>query len=137
MLLGQGGNDRADGGSEADYVEGGQGSDLVLGGTEDDDVVGGSSATSSRPPPARSASPTAPTTSTAAAGSDLAIGDNGLLTRVTTGRDWRTNRADATQTALVPGRGVTLFDLNGAGAGAADTAPLRGATRSPARPAWT
>ena len=54
------------------------------------------------------------------AGSDLAIGDNGLLTRVTTDRDWRTNRANAAQTALVPGRGITLFDLNGAVPGAAN-----------------
>ena len=119
VLLGQGGDDLTDGGTESDYAEGGQGSDLVLGGVGDDDVVGGSFATSAT-------AATSPTTATGevgqpdgadnvlgGAGSDLVLGDNGLLTRLSTGRDWRTLRADATQTGLVPARGVALHDLGG------------------------
>ncbi|WP_182376589.1 calcium-binding protein [Nocardioides sp. WS12] len=113
VILGQGGNDRADGGSGADYAEGGQGSDLVLGGTEDDDVVGGSSATISTNAGGAVGQPDGDDNVYGGEGSDLAIGDNGMLTRVTSGRDWRTNRADADQNALVPGRGVAEFDLNG------------------------
>ena len=108
VLLSQGGNDWADGGSEDDYVEGGQASDLVLGGTEDDDVVGGSSAVTT---PLVS-QPDGADNVYGGAGSDLILGDNGLLTRVIGDpRDWRTDRANATQTARVPGRGVTMHDL--------------------------
>ena len=111
MLLGQGGDDWADGGSEADYVEGGQASDLVLGGTDDDDVVGGSSAGSSTSD-RQVGQPDGADNVYGGAGSDLVLGDNGLLTRVIGGpRDWRTDRANATQTARVPGRGVTMHDL--------------------------
>ncbi|MCW2753904.1 MAG: hypothetical protein JWQ32_1315 [Marmoricola sp.] len=122
VLLGQGGNDQADGGSEADYVEGGQGTDLVLGGTGDDDLVGGSSATTATNTAGAIGQPDGADNVYGGDGSDVVIGDNGLLTRVTTGRDWRTNRADATQTGLVPGRGITLYDLNGAVPAVANTA---------------
>jgi Ca2+-binding RTX toxin-like protein len=112
VLLGQGGADWADGGSEADYVEGGQASDLVLGGTEDDDVVGGSSAGSATVPTGQVGQPDGPDNVSGGAGSDLILGDNGLLTRPTGGlRDWRTDRADSTQADRVPGRGVTMHDL--------------------------
>ena len=108
VLLGQGGNDRVDGGTEADYAEGGQDSDLVLGGTDDDDVVGGSSASSA----AGIGQPDLADNVYGGTGSDLVIGDNGLLSRVTTAvPDWRTKRADASETALVPGRVITLLDL--------------------------
>jgi Ca2+-binding RTX toxin-like protein len=113
VLLGQGGNDSADGGSEADYVEGGQDSDLVLGGSEDDDLVGGSSATTTTNSAGAIGQPDGADNVYGGSGSDLVIGDDGLLTRVTSGRDWRTNRANAAQTALVPARGITEFDLNG------------------------
>jgi len=123
VLLGQGGNDSADGGSEADYVEGGQDSDLVLGGSEDDDVVGGSSTTTTTNGAGAIGQPDGSDNVYGGTGSDLVLGDDGLLARVTSGRDWRTNRADATQSALVPGRAITLFDLNGvAPAGTANTA---------------
>ena len=113
VLLGQGGNDSADGGSEADYVEGGQDSDLVLGGSEDDDLAGGSSATTATNSAGAIGQPDGADNVYGGTGSDLVIGDDGLLTRVTSGRDWRTNRANAAQTALVPGRGIAEFDLNG------------------------
>ena len=98
----------------------------MLGGSEDDDVVGGSSATTSANAAGAIGQPDGADNVYGGGGSDLAIGDNGLLTRVTTARDWRTNRADATQTAVVPGRGITLFDLNGV-APAAPTASHYGA----------
>lgn len=107
VMLGQGGNDSADGGSEDDYAEGGQGSDLVLGGSEDDDVVGGSSSSIA----AGIGQPDGADNVYGGSGSDLAIGDNGLLTRMTTGPDWRTERANAAQTDVVPGRGIALLDL--------------------------
>jgi Ca2+-binding RTX toxin-like protein len=107
VLLGQGGNDRVDGGTEADYAEGGQDSDLVLGGEGDDDVAGGSSSSTS----VGIGQPDAADNVYGGTGSDLAIGDNGLLTRVTTNPDWRTRRADAAEAALVPGRGIALLDL--------------------------
>ncbi len=113
VVLAQGGADRADGGTEADYVEGGQGSDLVLGDSGDDDVVGGSSVGSSTTPTGEVGQPDGADNVYGGAGSDLILGDNGLLTRPTAGRDWRTNRADATQTALVPARGMTMHDLGG------------------------
>ena len=113
VLLAQGGNDRADGGSEADYVEGGQGADLVLGGSQDDDVAGGSSATISTGGAGATGQPDDSDNVYGGSGSDLAIGDNGLITRVTSGGDWRTIRANAGQSSVVPGRGITLFDLNG------------------------
>lgn len=122
VLLGQGGNDRADGGSAADYAEGGQGSDLVLGGSEDDDVVGGSSASTATNSAGAIGQPDGADNVYGGSGSDLAIGDNGLVTRVTSGRDWRTDRADAGQGAVVPGRGITLFDLNGTMPATANTA---------------
>jgi Ca2+-binding RTX toxin-like protein len=122
VLLGQSGNDQADGGSEADYVEGGQDSDLVLGGSEDDDVVGGSSATTTTNSAGAIGQPDGADDVYGGTGSDLVIGDNGLLTRITSGRDWRTDRADADQTGLVPGRAVTEFDLNGAMPAAANAA---------------
>ena len=112
VLLGQGGNDRVDGGIGHDYAEGGQDSDLVLGGSDDDDVVGGSSATVGNLNGGATGQPDASDNVYGGSGSDLAIGDNGLLTRVTTGRDWRTDRVDATQSELVPGRAIALFDLN-------------------------
>ena len=122
VLLGQGGNDRVDGGTEADYAEGGQDSDLVLGGEGDDDVVGGSSATFTNGGAGATGQPDASDNVNGGGGSDLVIGDNGLLTRVTTtGRDWRTNRADAAQAALVPGRAIVLYDLNGAAPATATT----------------
>ncbi|MBO9522222.1 MAG: hypothetical protein J7518_11850 [Nocardioidaceae bacterium] len=114
VLLGQGGNDSVDGGAQDDYAEGGQGTDLVRGGTEDDDLAGGSSATTASNAAGAVGQLDGADDVYGGAGSDLVIGDNGLLTRVTTGRDWRTNRANAGQSALVPGRGITLFDLNGA-----------------------
>ncbi len=112
VLLGQGGDDSVDGGTEADYAEGGQGSDLVKGGSGDDDLAGGSSAstTTSGLPVGQ---PDGADDVYGGPGSDLAIGDNGILTRVLSGRDWRTDRADAAQAALVPGRGITLFDRAG------------------------
>lgn len=113
VLLGQGGPDRVDGGGADDYAEGGQGSDLVLGGTGDDDVVGGSSASTSTNPGGGIGQPDTADNVYGGTGSDLLIGDNGLLTRVNSDRDWRTERADATGGALVPGRGIVLFDLNG------------------------
>jgi Ca2+-binding RTX toxin-like protein len=113
VLLGQGGNDQADGGSEADYVEGGQDADLVIGGSEDDDVVGGSSATTTSNGAGAIGQPDGADNVYGGTGSDLVIGDNGLLTRVTSERDWRTDRGNETETALVPGRGITEFDLNG------------------------
>ena len=114
VLLGQGGNDRTDGGTEADYAEGGQGSDLVLGGSEDDDVVGGSSATVASVATGvtnGTGQPDGADNVYGGSGSDLVIGDNGLLSRDTAPRDWRTNRTNATQTAVVPGRSITLHDL--------------------------
>ncbi|MBB6625724.1 hypothetical protein H5V45_00190 [Nocardioides sp. KIGAM211] len=113
VLLAQGGDDSVDGGSEADYAEGGQGSDLVQGGSEDDDLAGGSSATTASSTAGAVGQPDGADDVYGGSGSDLALGDNGLLTRVTVGRDPRTNRADATQTALVPGRGIALYDLVG------------------------
>lgn len=112
VLLGQGGNDLADGGAGADYAEGGQGSDLVLGGTEDDDVVGGSSASTASNAAGPIGQPDGADNVYGGDGSDLAVGDNALISRVSAGRDWRTDRADATQTGLVPGRGIALHDLN-------------------------
>lgn len=113
VLLGQGGNDQVDGGAEADYAEGGQGSDLVLGGTHDDDVVGGSSATTSRNSAGAIGQPDGADNVYGGTGSDLLLGDNGLVTRVLADRDWRTDRANPTQTDLVPGRAIAQFDLNG------------------------
>ena len=119
VLLAQGSNDSVDGGSQADYAEGGQGSDLVLGGSEDDDVVGGSSATTASNSQGGIGQPDGSDNVYGGPGSDLAIGDNGLLTRPTSGADWRTVRADATQSSQVPGRNITLFDLNGVAPAAA------------------
>lgn len=113
VLLGQGGDDQVDGGAEADYAEGGQGSDLVLGGSHDDEVVGGSAATTSRNSAGAIGQPDGADNVYGGTGSDLLLGDNGLVTRVLADRDWRTNRANATQTDLVPGRAVAQFDLNG------------------------
>ncbi len=113
VLLGQGGNDSVDAGSGSDYAEGGQGSDLVLGGTEDDDLAGGSSTTTVRVNFSDAGQPDASDNVQGGTGSDIAIGDNGLLTRTDIGRDWRTNRADATEAGLVPGRAISLHDLNG------------------------
>lgn len=113
VLLGQGGADGVDGGAGADYAEGGQSSDLVLGGTEDDDLVGGSSAGSSPTPTGEVGQPDGADNVYGGSGSDLVLGDNGLLVRPTSGRDWRTLRADAAQTGLVPARGVTHHDLVG------------------------
>ena len=110
VLLGQGGKDSVDGGTEDDYAEGGRDSDLVRGGTGDDDLVGGSSASAD----GAVGQPDASDDVYGGAGSDLAIGDNGLLTRVTSGRDWRTDRANADSSAKVPGRAIALYDLNGA-----------------------
>ncbi len=121
VLLGQGGNDSVDGGIGHDYAEGGQDSDLVLGGEGDDDLAGGSSATIANGAAGATGQPDVSDNVLGGSGSDLAIGDNGLLTRVTTGRDWRTNRADAGQNALVPGRAITLYDLNGAAPATATT----------------
>jgi Ca2+-binding RTX toxin-like protein len=118
VLLGQGGNDSADGGSESDYVEGGQGSDLVLGGTEDDDVVGGSSASTTSNSVGEIGQPDGADNVYGGTGSDLVIGDNGLVTR-TSDRDWRTTRANADHSDLVPGRGITLYDLDVVGQTAA------------------
>ncbi len=42
VVLAQGGDDHADGGSESDYLEGGPGNDLLQGQAGDDDLVGGS-----------------------------------------------------------------------------------------------
>ncbi len=117
VLLGQDGADLVEGDAGDDYAEGGQGRDLVRGGSEDDDLVGGSS----------SSAPGSTTTSTAGAagqpdgadnvvggsGDDLLVGDNALLTRPSSGRDWRTQRANPAGTALVPGRGISLLDLEG------------------------
>ncbi|MBC7680028.1 MAG: calcium-binding protein, partial [Pseudorhodobacter sp.] len=113
VLLGQGGGDSVDGGSQADYVEGGQGSDLVLGGDGDDDLLGGSSSSTASNSGGGIGQPDTADSLYGGEGSDLAVGDNALLTRRTSDRDWRTNRADATQSGLVPGRGIVLFDLNG------------------------
>ena len=114
VLLGQGGEDALDGGSEPDYAEGGQGSDLVRGSDGDDDVVGGSSAGSSSTPTGEVGQSDGADDVEGGAGSDLLLGDNGLLTRPADGqRDWRTNRANAEGTGLVPARGVTHHDLVG------------------------
>ncbi len=120
VLLGQGGADRADAGAGADYAEGGQGADLVLGGTEDDDVVGGSSAGSATNSTGQVGQPDGADNVYGGPGSDLIMGDNSLLNRPTTERDWRTIRANATQTALVPSRGVTFHDLVGPAPAAAN-----------------
>ncbi|EAQ00456.1 type I secretion target repeat protein [Janibacter sp. HTCC2649] len=120
VLLGQGGADRADAGAGADYAEGGQGADLVLGGTEDDDVVGGSSAGSATTSTGQVGQPDGADNVYGGPGSDLIMGDNSLLNRPTTERDWRTLRANATQTALVPSRGVTFHDLVGPAPAAAN-----------------
>ena len=112
VLLGQDDHDKVDGGTEADYAEGGQGSDLVLGGDGDDDVTGGSSSSLDTVNGSAAGQPDLADNVFGGSGSDLVIGDNGLLTRVSTGRDWRTIRTDAAQGALVPGRAITLFDLN-------------------------
>ena len=119
LLLAQGGGDSADGGSKDDYVEGGQGSDLVVGDSGDDDLVGGSSSN-----PSGSTQPDGADSVHGGTGSDLAIGDNGRLTR--SSADWRTVRANADQNALVPGRGITLFDL-GSPAPVVGAAPRFGA----------
>lgn len=126
VLLGQGGDDRVDGGTHDDYAEGGQGSDLVLGGAEDDDLAGGSSATTSDNDAGAIGQPDGADNVQGGAGDDLAIGDNGLLTRGGDDRDWRTDRANVTGTGLVPGRGIALFDLNGAVPATANTAHSSG-----------
>ncbi|TNM39689.1 calcium-binding protein [Nocardioides albidus] len=113
LLLGQGGDDRADGGADADYAEGGQGSDLVLGGGEDDDLAGGSSASTTTNAAGGIGQPDGADDVYGGSGSDLVIGDNGMLTRAAAERDWRTERSDALQSALVPGRRIVLHDLNG------------------------
>ena len=126
VLLGQGDHDAVDAGTEADYAEGGQGSDLVRGGDGDDDVVGGSFAISSSTSVGGVGQPDAGDDVEGGSGSDLLLGDNGLLTRPTDGqRDWRTDRANATQTGLVPARGMTHHDLVGPVPSSA--APLRSA----------
>jgi Ca2+-binding RTX toxin-like protein len=116
VLLGQGGDDSVDGGAGSDYAEGGQGSDLVLGSDDDDDLVGGSSSAGPAGP-AGAAGPAGQPDGAddvlGGSGDDLVLGDNGLVTRVTTGRDWRTERPNAAQTALVPGRTIVLHDLVG------------------------
>ncbi len=71
--------------------------------------------------PAGSVSRTAPTTSTAAAATTCCWVTTALLTRLQTGRDWRTQRSTPAGTALVPGRGITLLDLNGRVAAGANT----------------
>ncbi|MCX6399965.1 MAG: calcium-binding protein [Propionibacteriales bacterium] len=114
LLLGQGGNDRADGGTEADYVEGGQDSDLVLGDAGHDDLAGGSSASTSTNGAGAIGQPDGADNVYGGTGDDLVLGDNGLLTRVTSGGDWRIIRANVAQTGVVQGRNIAQFDLNGA-----------------------
>jgi Ca2+-binding RTX toxin-like protein len=113
VLLGQGGDDSVDAGDQDDYAEGGQGSDLVVGGAGDDDALGGSSASTTSNAAGAIGQPDGSDDVYGGEGSDLVVGDDALLTRVTSGRDWRTNRANAAQSALVPGRGIALYDLNG------------------------
>ena len=109
----------------------------MLGGAEDDDVVGGSSASTSTNAAGAIGQPDGADNVYGGGGSDLAIGDNGLLTRVTTARDWRTNRANATQTAVVPGRGITLVRPQRRRRRRPRSPRTPRRTPSPVRPAWT
>ena len=122
VLLGQGGDDQVDGDAGDDYGEGGQGSDLVRGGSEHDDLVGGSSASTATSPAGGIGQPDSSDNVLGGSGDDLLLGDNGLLTRPGSGRDWRTQRTASLATDLVPGRGISLLDLNGP----VDAGPIAG-----------
>ncbi|RYC14574.1 hypothetical protein [Nocardioides zhouii] len=100
-VFGQGGNDRVTTGSASDYVEGNSGTDTLYGGSGDDDLIGGSSATNGRPLGLDGArlsegmtprlDPTAATladeldTVYGGGGNDTVLGDNGRITRPTSG----------------------------------------------------
>ena len=82
VLLGQGGTDVVQGGSDNDYAEGGSGIDRVEGNDGDDDLVGGSSAVFSGSGDATAGQLDGADLVYGGAGDDVALGDNGIVTRV-------------------------------------------------------
>ena len=94
----------------------------MRGGSDDDDLVGGSSTSTTSSSAGGIGQPDSADNVYGGSGDDLLLGDNGLLTRFQTGRDWRTQRSTPAGTALVPGRGIVLLDLNGRAPAVAITA---------------
>ncbi len=108
VMLGQRGDDVLQGGQDGDYAEGGPGTDLVEGNDGDDDLVGGSST------PLNGATPTVGQLDAGdllygGAGDDVALGDNGLVTRVAP-YDSRTFRVGSLG-AVEARRSVAAYDL--------------------------
>jgi Ca2+-binding RTX toxin-like protein len=96
-IFGQGGNDAAYAGSDVDYVEGNVGDDRLLGGAGDDDIIGGSSSNLGKPTADSRLTLAVSDLDASAAnvldgadqieggtGNDVALGDNGRITRPTT-----------------------------------------------------
>jgi Ca2+-binding RTX toxin-like protein len=115
VLLGQNGADVVQGGSGDDYAEGGPGVDRVEGNADDDDLVGGSST-----PLAGVVNGDATPGQLDAAdliyggeGDDVALGDNGILTRVGT-FDPRTFRIGSSLNVMTR-RNVQAYDLSNSG----------------------
>ncbi|MCW2600804.1 MAG: toxins and related Ca2+-binding protein-like protein [Frankiales bacterium] len=114
VLLGQGGSDVVQGGAGDDYTEGGPGTDRVEGNAGDDDLVGGSST----PFGVVSGDATAGQLDGAdllygGTGDDVALGDNGILTRVGT-PDPRTFRIGSSL-GIMTRRSITAYDLSNSG----------------------
>jgi Ca2+-binding RTX toxin-like protein len=122
VLLGQGGNDVVQGALGSDYVEGGPGTDLLEGNAGDDDLVGGSSTPSgSVTGDTTAGQPDSADLLYGGAGDDVALGDNGVITRVGPTFDPRTFRIGSAGT-IEARRTITAYDLRSP-AGSLLTAP--------------
>lgn len=111
VLIGQGDDDWVMGDANDDYAEGSQGSDLVNGGADRDDLVGGSWMVSSGTNGSRRGLLDTGDVLEGGSGDDLAIGDNGLLTRpaIDGVGDERTFRAGTGSPNAL--RNIALYDL--------------------------
>ncbi len=112
VLYGQDGDDRMTGDADADYAEGGPGTDWVEGNAGNDDLAGGSSTPTSVQTPS-SGQPDSADAIFGGPGDDVAIGDNGAVTRPATGQTptRATLRLSSTPGFDAPPRVVELFDL--------------------------
>jgi Ca2+-binding RTX toxin-like protein len=113
VLMGQGGDDVVQGGAGDDYAEGGGGTDRIEGNAGDDDLVGGSSTALAGTGDATSGQLDGADLILGGTGDDVALGDNGVITRVGT-LDPRTFRIGSTS-RIMTRRSVTAYDLRNGG----------------------
>ncbi|MDQ1682024.1 MAG: hypothetical protein QOH99_565, partial [Frankiaceae bacterium] len=115
VLLGQSGDDVVQGGTDGDYAEGGPGTDRVEGNGGDDDLVGGSSTVVDGTSGVAAAGQLdAADLIFGGTGDDVALGDNGIVTRVGT-MDPRTFRIGSAAAHLMTRRSITSYDLSNGG----------------------